>query len=364
VEYYFKLPEELVAQEPPEARGRERDDCRLVVLHRGTEKIEHRRFRDLSEYLDPLDVLVLNDARVVPTLLRGRDQEGRAVVLSVHSPTDDGNWHCLVAPAAVCRPQAEFALGPEGCITGRLLYEISVGSWRITLDAPKELVYRVAQPTYPGYLKQTPADPEYYQTVYNCRPGAVLLPAAGRHFTPAMLTELSGRGVAVVYVTLLTAVRSHHWVRKAFREDVAAGAIGDIAAEDRIQQSQPRGAIDYPRAERYEISAPSADAINDRRRRGGRVVVCGTSALRALETIADKTGLLWPQQGFTHLTIGPGHQFLACDSFVTNLHRPRSSELVLTAAFAGRDFLLRAYQEAIIPRGYFFYEFGDSMMVV
>jgi S-adenosylmethionine:tRNA ribosyltransferase-isomerase len=326
--------------------------------------VEHRQFLNLIEYLEPPDGLVLNDALVVPTLLRGRDQDGRAVVISVHSPTDDGNWYCLVSPAAVCRPQAEFALGPDGCITGRLLYEISVGSWRITLDAPQERVYQVAQPIYPGYLKQAPAEPEYYQTTYASRPGAVLLPAAGRHFTPAILAELSSHGVAVVQVTLLTAARSHHWVRKAFREEVAAGGIGDVAAERRVLTPFSQGAIDFPRAERYEVSATTADAINDRRGRGGRIVACGTTALRTLETVADKDGVLWPQQGFTQLRIEPGHHFLACDSFITNLHRPRSSELVLTAAFAGPDVLLRAYQDEIVARGYEFGEFGDSMLVL
>jgi S-adenosylmethionine:tRNA ribosyltransferase-isomerase len=364
-DYEFSLPDELIAQEPPEARGGQRDDARLAVLHRRTGKVKHRGFRDLGEYLGASDVLVLNNARVVPTLLHGQDQDGRAVVLSVHSPTEGGSWHCLVAPAAVCRPQAELSLGPDGCITGRLLYEIAAGSWRIALDVPDvESVYRVAEPIYPGYLKQAPADPEYYQTAYGSRLGAVLFPSAGRHFTPAMLDEFKARGVAIAEVTLLIAARSHYWVRLAFRQRVAEGAVGDVEAEARVAASATGGRIDFPRAERYELSAATADVINERRRAGGRVMVCGTSALRTLETVADDTGLLWPQQGFTQLTISPGHQFRACDAFLTNLHRPVSSELVLTAAFAGRELLLETYRHQIIPRGYHFYEFGDSMIIV
>jgi S-adenosylmethionine:tRNA ribosyltransferase-isomerase len=364
-DYEFDLPEDLVAQEPAEARGGQRDDARLAVLHRRTGEVQHRVFRDLGEYLGASDVLVLNDARVVPTLLHRQDQDGRAVVLSVHSPTEDGSWHCLVAPAAVCRPRAELSLGPDGCIRGRLLYEVSPGSWRIALDAPDaESVYRAAEPIYPGYLKQAPADPEYYQTAYGSRPGAVLFPSAGRHFTPAMLDGLRAHGVAIAEVTLFIAARSHYWVRSAFRELVAAGAIGDVEAEARVAASAVDGRIDYPRAERYELPASTADLINERRRAGGRVVVCGTSALRTLETVADDAGLLWPQQGFTQLTISPGHQFQACDVFLTNLHRPVSSELVLTAAFAGRELLLETYRHQIVSRGYRFYEFGDSMLIV
>jgi S-adenosylmethionine:tRNA ribosyltransferase-isomerase len=362
-DYDFDLPGDLVAQEPPEAEGGERSDARLAVMHRHTGKVEHRSFRDLGEYLGPSDVLVLNNARVVPTLLHGEDQDGRAVVLSVHSPTGDGSWHCLVAPAAACRPQAELSLGPDREMTGRLLYEVAPGSWRIALDADAESVYRAAEPIYPGYLKQAPADPEYYQTAYGSRPGAVLFPSAGRHFTLEMLAELKARDVAIAEVTLLLAARSHYWVRSAFRQRIAEGAVGDLKAEAQAEAAGNGGRIDFPRAEKYELGAAAADVINERRRSGGRVMVCGTSALRTLETVADEAGLLWPQQGFTQLTISPGHNFRACDAFLTNLHRPMSSELVLTVAFAGRE-LLDAYRGQIIPGGYRFHEFGDSMVIV
>jgi S-adenosylmethionine:tRNA ribosyltransferase-isomerase len=364
-DYEFDLPDELIAQEPPEARGGERHDARMAVLHRRTGTIEHRVFRDLGEYLGDSDVLVLNNARVVPTLLHGQAEDGQPVVVSVHSPTDDGSWHCLVAPAAVCRPHALLSLGPDGSITGRLLYEVAAGSWRIALDVPDtETVYRVAEPIYPGYLKNAPCDLEYYQTAYGSRPGAVLFPSAGRHFTPAMLAELRARGVAIAEVTLLIAARSDYWVRAALRKKMGDGAAGVDEPEPAAPVPGAGGRIDFPRAERYELSASAADVINERRQAGGRVMVCGTSALRTLETVADDAGLLWPQQGFTQLTISPGHRFRACDAFITNLHRPVSSELVLTSAFAGRELLLETYRSEIIPARYQFYEFGDSMVIV
>ena len=364
-DYDFDLPEALVSQEPPEARGGERSDARLAVVRRGTDQVEHRVFRDIGAYFEPSDVLVVNNARVVSTLLHGEDQDGRVVAVSFYSPHGDGIWHCLVAPDAVCRPGARLTLGPDGQVTGRLLAEADPGVWRIALDpGDGDTLYQLAEPIYPGYLKQVPADSEYYQTAYGSRPGAVLFPSAGRHFTPALLEELRTGGVAVAEVTLLLAARSHHFVRQLFRQRVAAGGIGDIDAEDRVDRADSIQGIDFPRAERYEVSAQTAETINQRRSRGGRIVVCGTSALRTLETVADEDGQIPAATGFTELRIIPGHRFRACDAFLTNLHRPKSSEMVLTCAFTGREPLLEVYRRELIPREYLFYEFGDSMLIV
>ncbi|PJN27983.1 S-adenosylmethionine:tRNA ribosyltransferase-isomerase [Kitasatospora sp. CB02891] len=364
-DYTFDLPDDLVAQEPPEARGGERCDARLAVLRRGTAQVEHRSFRDIDAYFGPEDVLVLNNARVVPTLLHGEDAEGRVVAVSIHSPRPDGGWYCLVAPAAVCRPGAEFRLGPERQVAGRLVAEVEPGVWEIRLTpGDGETLYRLAEPIYPGYLKQVPADPEYYQNVYGTRPGAVLFPSAGRHFTPAVLDRLQDTGVAVAEVTLLIAARSHHFVRELFRKRVAEGGAGDVAAEDRVDRAARTEGFDFPRAERYEVAAPVAEAINERRARGGRVVVCGTSALRTLETVTGPDGVVSEGSGFTQLRITPGHRFRACDAFITNLHRPRSSELLLTSAFTGREPLLDVYRRELVPGAYRFHEFGDSMLIV
>lgn len=364
-DYEFELPADLTAHEPPEARGLERHDARLAVLHRADGRVEHRAFRDLGDYLRDSDVLVLNNARVVPTTLHGYDDGGQAISLSVHSPTGDGTWHCLVASEVVLRPETKVALGPQGTIKGRLLYKVSPGAWRIALDADAESIYQVAEPHYPPYLKAAPADPEYYQTVFGSRPGAVLFPSAGRHFTSTMLEQLRERGVAIVEVTLFIAPRYRWWVQKAFNE-----RFGDIEARDdeahdpAADGSGAVAGVSFPRAERYEIPPETADVINARRQTGARIFVCGTSALRTLETVVDDDGLLWPQQGFTRLTIAPGHRFRACDAFLTNLHLPRSSELVLTSAFAGREYLLQAYRQEIVPHRYRFFEFGDSMLIV
>ncbi|MGO4612686.1 S-adenosylmethionine:tRNA ribosyltransferase-isomerase [Nocardia sp. 2YAB30] len=364
-DYEFDLPDGLVSQEPPEARGGERSDARLAVVRRGTDRVEHRGFHDIVEYFEPSDVLVVNNARVVPTLLSGEDQDGRVVAVSIHSPREDGTWHCLVAPAAVCHPGSEFALGPDRQVTGRLLAEADAGVWQIDLDpADGDTLYRLAEPIYPGYLKQVPADPEHYQTVYGSRPGAVLFPSAGRHFTPAVLNDLRAKGVAVAEVTLWLAARTHFFVRELFKQQIAAGGVGDVAAEDEVDRATQTQGFDFPRAERYEVSAAGAELINERRAGGGRIVVCGTSALRTLETVAGEHGRITAATGFTTLTIVPGHQFLAVDAFLTNLHRPKSSELLLTSAFTGREPLLDIYARELIPREYLFYEFGDSMLII
>jgi S-adenosylmethionine:tRNA ribosyltransferase-isomerase len=364
-DYEFDLPEELISQESPEARGGQRSDARLAVVRRGTSEVEHRGFRDIGEYFRPPDVLVLNNARVVPTLLDGEDEDGRVVAVSIHSPHEDGTWHCLVAPDACCRPGARFSLGPDRQVTARLIAEADPGVWQVALDpADGETLYRLAEPIYPGYLKQVPAEPEHYQTVYGSRPGAVLFPSAGRHFTPELLDGLRSDGAAVAEVTLWLAARSHYFVRELFRQRVTQGGRGDVDAENRVDSATQIKGFDFPRAERYEVTAETAELINERRARGGRIVVCGTSALRTLETVTGADGRVPAGTGFTQLRITPGHQFNACDAFLTNLHRPTSSELLLTAAFAGRESLLSVYQRELIPKEYFFYEFGDSMLIV
>jgi S-adenosylmethionine:tRNA ribosyltransferase-isomerase len=364
-DFEFELPEGLISQEPPEARGGERCDARLAVLCRGTSDVEHRGFRDIGEYFRPSDALVLNNARVVPTLLDGEDENGHVVVVSIHSPREDGSWHCLVAPDASCRPGARFSLGPDRQVSCRLLAEVDPGVWQVALDpGDGETLYRLAKPVYPGYLKQVPANAEEYQTVYGSRPGAVLFPSAGRHFTPTLLNDLRTSGVAVAEVTLWLAARSHYFVRELFRRRVTEGGLGDVDAENRVDWATQVKGFDFPRAERYEVTAETAELINERRARGGRIVVCGTSALRTLETVTGADGRVLAATGFTQLHITPGHEFRACDAFLTNLHRAKSSELLLTCAFTGREPLLSVYERELIPKEYLFYEFGDSMLIL
>ncbi|MEU8700848.1 S-adenosylmethionine:tRNA ribosyltransferase-isomerase [Streptomyces sp. NPDC048680] len=363
--YAFDLPEELLAQEPPEARGGERSDARLAVLDRRSGQVAHRVFTDIVDYMRCGDVLVVNNARFVPSLLSGVDADGRVVAVSFHSPRGDGTWQCLVAPEAVCRPGARLTLGPAGEASGRLLEQTGPGRWRIALDpGDAATLYALARPVYASYLRRDPVDPEYYQNTYASRPGAVGNPAAGRHFTSALLDEVRERGVSVAEVTLFLAARTRHEVGRTFRRLVAQGGVGDPAAEDRGDATRGGADFDFPPAERYEITEAAADLINERRAGGGRILVVGTSALRTLETVTGADGRVPAATGRTDLRITPGHQFRACDAFVTNLHDPGSSELLLVAALTGRDFLIDTYRHELVPRGYHFNYFGDSMLIV
>ena len=357
--YRFDLPAERVAQEPPEARGGERSGARMLVFHRDRDAVEHRRFTDLGRYLESGDVFVVNNARVVPSILRGTAAGGAEVVVEIFSPMEDGTWQCMVVPEHQCREGATFTFG-AGAVTGELLHEEGDDVWRLALQPPDmEALDAVADYLYPYYIGTAPADPESYQTVYASRPGSTGLPSAGRHLTHAMLAELKDLGVTVVEVTLFIALR---WTYDGFRKQFWEIARPSPTAEE---PPDPLDALyGPPRPERYEISLEAADTINERRRRGGRVVVCGTSALRTLETVTDHTGHVYPGSGWTSMFITPGHRFRACDAFLTNFHMPMSTEMLLTAAFVGgREKMLDIYRNEVLPRDYAFYEFGDSMLV-
>lgn len=358
-DYDFDLPQELIAQQPAEARAGSRSDARLLVLNRRTGTIEYSVFNEFGQMLDDADVVVMNNAAVVPSILHGRDSAGVPVVVNIFSPMDDGTWHCLVLPepSAVAGTRFSFA----GEVSGTLLREESPGVWRIGLTpSSMDALSGVGEIAYPDYLREPPADPNWYQTDFASRPGATLFPSAARHFTRQMLAELKARGVGVVEVTLFIAAR---W-QPGYLARLLARRHADGTGAGAGPLSQPAASLPFPRNERYEVTTTAADEINDRRRGGGRVIVCGTSALRALETVSDpRSGRVWPGTGWTGLTIGPGHQFRACDGFLTNLHMPRSSELRLTSAFTGRERLLDLYRNVIVPGRYLFNEFGDSMFI-
>lgn len=356
--YDFTLPEDLIAQEPPEARGGERHDARLLVLDRAQDVVEHRSFGQLGTLLRPQDVLVLNNARVIPSLLYGTDAKGREVVVKVFSPMDDGTWHCLAAPREACAMGSTFSFG-TGDVVGRLLYEKGHDVWRIALTPQgMDTLYGAAQYAYPYYLDEAPADPEYFQNVYASRPGATGLPSAGRKFTHEMIKEIQQLGLAVVELTLDIALRPDY---ESFRSWYYKGEATENDAAAMPAEADAWPSMHY---ERYHVPIEVADTINERRRSGGRIVVCGTSVLRTLETVADHTGYVYPGKGWTGLTIAPGHRFRACDVFLTNFHRPKSSELRLTAVLSGRERLLDVYRDEALPRRYEFCEYGDGMLIV
>jgi len=323
-DFDYDLPRELIAQHPLP----ERDLSRMMVLHRASHQIEHRRFRDLPEYLEPGDLLVLNDTRVIPARL-----VGTSAMLRSRGRLRPGELLSLEGGALVCQ----------------FLERLPDGEALVAFDMPtEELLTRleeVGRAPLPPYIKRprdrdqdTSADKERYQTVYARRPGAVAAPTAGLHFTERLLAALEAKGVRRTTVTL----------------HVGPGTFKPVRTE-RVENHEMH-------AEWFEFPEAAARAIEETRRAGGRVVAVGTTSTRVLEAVA-RAGGPSARSGWTDLFIYPGFEFRLTDALVTNFHLPRSTLLMLVAAFAGREFVLEAYEEAKRLR-YRFYSYGDAMLIL
>ena len=338
-EFDYPLPEELIAQQPVEPR----DASRLLVLHRQTGSLEHRTFSQVVDYLRPGDVLVINDTRVIPARLRGeKEGTGGRIEVLVFQPlgTSPGGevWKALVRGRRV-REGTRVSL--PGGITATFRERVREG-WAVEFQTPRpllSLLKEVGEVPLPPYIHLPVEDPEQYQTVYARRNGSVAAPTAGRHFTPRLLSQITARGVTIVAVTL----------------HIGPGTFLPVRVEEVTRHRI------MPEA--YEVSEEAAERINGARAAGGRVVAVGTSTVRTLESVADETGKVHPGKGWTDLFILPGYRFKVVDALVTNFHLPRSTLLMLVCAFAGREIVLRAYQEAIWER-YRFGSFGDAMLIL
>ncbi len=316
-----------------------------MVVDRGGGALRHGRFHDLPEYLRAGDVLVFNDSRVIPARLYGRGvPSGANIELLLLERLDTGAWRSLVKPGKRMRAGARFEVGERGCgVEGRVTAVNDDGTRDVALAVEGRLEELGAAPL-PPYIHEPLADPERYQTVYSRVEGSIAAPTAGLHFTPELLERVRRMGVEVVFVTL-------HVGWDSFRP-VASEAI-----ESHEMHS-----------ERWHIREDAAAAVNRARSEGRRVVSVGTTAVRLLEHAASLQGggardVVAPGKGRAGLFIYPGYRFRVVDALVTNFHLPRSTLLMLTSAFAGRDLVLRAYREAA-RRRYRFYSFGDAMFIV
>ncbi|MBD3368106.1 MAG: tRNA preQ1(34) S-adenosylmethionine ribosyltransferase-isomerase QueA [Candidatus Eisenbacteria bacterium] len=338
-DFDYDLPREMIAQYPSERR----DESRLLVLRKDGGPFEHRRFRDVLEYLRPDDCLVINESRVIPARLVGRKAEtGGKVEVLLLEPSADGLWRALVRPGARVADgttvvfSEDFRAVVESTLEGgkrevRLLAE----------DDPLEAVDRVGKVPLPPYIDREAEaiDSERYQTVYARVPGAVAAPTAGLHFTEELLERAVSSGVRVARVIL----------------HVGLGTFRPVSSDDPEEHAMDE--------ERYELPVEAADAINGARRAGGRIVAVGTTAVRVLESTADEGGVLRPGSGSTDLFIRPPYRFRAVDALVTNFHLPKSTLLMLVSALAGRERVLEAYREAVAT-GYRFYSYGDAMLII
>ena len=340
----YHLPPELIAQEPVEPR----DHARLLVLHRATGAIEHRRFYELGAYLRAGDVLVINDTKVIRARLRGArvDTGGKVEVLLLRP--EEGNpfaWRALLKPGKRAKTGLSFVFGsPPDEVTAQVQERLSDGSFLLRFDRPRgellSLLDRIGEVPLPPYIKTPLTDDRPYQTVYAREPGSVAAPTAGLHFTERLLEELQSNGVHIVRITL-------HVGWATFKP-----ITSEVVEQHQIGE------------EFYRVSPEAAEALNAAWARGNKVVAVGTTSVRTLETVAVDVHRVEPREGWTELFITVGHPFRAVDALITNFHLPRSSNLLLVAAFCGGMEKLRpAYEEAVRLR-YRFYSFGDAMLIL
>ena len=341
-DFDYRLPQRLIAQIPAEPR----DSSRLLVLHKSTGHVEHRRFFDLTDYLVEGDLLVLNDSRVIPARLYGRrrDTGGKVEILLLHR-LNSGVWRVLARPGRSMKLGTIVDIDSQGDsgVTAEVL-ESSIDGMAAVRLSDEEQAFRAGHAPLPPYIHFLPSDHERYQTVYSRVDGSAAAPTAGLHFTPDLLDRLKGMGVRLAYVTL----------------HVGVDTFRPLRSED-PQDHKIHG-------EYYVLEQAATDQLNAARRDRRRIIAVGTTSVRLLEKIvlgaADGPGsAIRPAEGWAHLYILPGHQFRLVDAMITNFHLPRTTLLMLVSAFAGRDLVLHAYEEAI-RHDYRFYSFGDGMLIV
>lgn len=349
-DFDYNLPPELIAQHPPEKR----EGARLMVLNRNTGEVEHRQFPDLLQYFSRGDLLILNDARVIPARLYGhRIPTGGKSEILLLNPASGGGWNALVRPARRARPGTEidFGGGIIGVVRERLKGKIIIDFPGIDdlLPTLENIGYMPLPPyikrdprNYPEELRQN--DRERYQTVFSKKPGAIAAPTAGLHFTDKFLGSIRDKGVKIAYLTLYVGYGTFQPVKTENLED------------------------HLMHEEFYEIDRETADTINQLREKrargeGGRLWLVGTTTVRSLESAADQAGRVKPIAGPTDIFIYPGYHFKLDFSLITNFHLPRSTLIMLVAARAGRDNILNAYEQAI-ENNYHFFSYGDAMLII
>lgn len=335
-DFYFDLPEELIAQTPLERR----DASRLLCLDRWSGAREHRIFSELPELLHPGDCLVMNDSRVLPARLMGMRETGGVVEVLLLRDLGGGRWECLTRPGRKTRPGTRLIFG-NGELEAEVL-EVAEGGNRIVEFKYEgiflEVLERLGKMPLPPYIKVELEDGERYQTVYSKEPGSAAAPTAGLHFTKELLARIADRGVRECFVTL----------------HVGLGTFRPVKAED-IEEHEMH-------SEFCIMPEETARIITETKRSGGRVVCVGTTSCRTVESFANEDGTMDAKSGWTNIFIYPGYRFKCMDALVTNFHLPESTLIMLVSAFAGRENVLAAYNEAVREK-YRFFSFGDAMFI-
>ena len=339
-DFYYDLPEELIAQSPSD----ERDGCRLMVLDRESGRVEHKIFRDIIDYLNPADMLVVNSSKVIPARLLGvTDKTGSPMELLLLRAVDGGKWETLVRPGKRAKVGASFTFG--GILRATVTDIVEGGNRLVSFDYDTEKygnIYRVLDEVgnmpLPPYITKKLENKNDYQTVYAKEEGSAAAPTAGLHFTDELIERIKAKGVGFGEVTL----------------HVGLGTFRPVKAE-RIEEHEMH-------AEFFHIEESVADEINRRRKAGGRIIAVGTTATRVLESASTDDGEVLPMSANTAIFIYPGYKFKATDALITNFHLPESTLIMLVSALAGKENVMNAYREAVNEK-YRFFSFGDSMFI-
>ena len=337
-DFYFDLPQELIAQDPLE----DRSSSRLLVLDRETGKTEHHVFKDVIDYLNPGDCLVVNNTKVIPARLFGSKEgtEAKIEILLLKRKENDV-WETLVKPGKKAKPGTRISFG-DGLLTGEVIDVVEDGNRLIkfTYDGIfEEILDQLGQMPLPPYITHQLKDKNRYQTVYAKHDGSAAAPTAGLHFTPELLEAIKAKGVNIAHVTL----------------HVGLGTFRPVKVEDVTNH--------HMHSEFYIVEEDQAKLINETKQRGGKIVSVGTTSCRTLESATDDQGVLHAGSGWTDIFIYPGYQFKMIDRLITNFHLPESTLLMLVSALAGKDNIMAAYEEAVKER-YRFFSFGDAMLII
>ena len=337
-DFYYDLPEELIAQEPI----LKRDESRLLVLSKKNGQTEDKTFKDIIDYFEPGDCLVLNDTKVIPARLIGEKEiTGGKIEFVLLKDLGDDKWETLVKPGRRAIPGARFSFG-EGKLKAEVL-EVVEGGNRIVKFEYKgifnEILDEVGAMPLPPYIHKQLEDKDRYQTVYSNEKGSAAAPTAGLHFTKELLAELEKKGVDIAYVTL----------------HVGLGTFRPVKVE-KIEDHTMH-------TEHYKINQETCDKINRAKQKGNKVISVGTTSTRVLESVTDEDGIIRPKEGDTSIFIYPGYKFKMIDGLITNFHLPESTLIMLVSAFAGYDNVMAAYKHAVEDK-YRFFSFGDAMLII
>ncbi len=336
-DFYFDLPQELIAQDPLE----DRSSSRLLMLHKESGQVKHEIFRNIIEYLQEGDCLVLNNTKVIPARLLGEKEDtGAHVEVLLLKRHDKDVWETLVKPGKKCRPGSRLSFG-DGLLKAEVLDVVEEGNRLIRFEYEgifEEVLDKLGEMPLPPYITHKLQDKNRYQTVYAKYDGSAAAPTAGLHFTPKLLADIEAKGVKIAYVTL----------------HVGLGTFRPVK-EDNILDH-------HMHSEYYQVSEEAAQIINETKQNGGRVICVGTTSCRTVESASTEDGVIHAGCDNTEIFIYPGYKFKVLDCLITNFHLPESTLVMLVSALAGRENVLAAYEEAVRER-YRFFSFGDAMFI-